>query len=245
MAAATVKMFAPTGAGGMIETANSGNVFVATDGTVSVNPADVKDLMALGYQFALTTHDWYTTPCAPAAASAAVTVASAALSNGSLTIAAQPDVPRQLQAIVNPGTTAISAGNLALSYTANDGAPQVDNFSLVMVAGAAAGTIKATFQTSKGVEHLASAVVSGVVGGTTPAIQIGTNALLALPVSPRFQDFAVTKETAIAVAATSGLSTGTDETVGTVTASGGLIAPTTAPDGTHALSFGYNYVSPG
>lgn len=242
---ATVKLFAPAGSGGSIQTAFSGTVFVQSDGTVTVDARDVANLVQLGYEFAITRHAVYVTPCMPIAAAAAVTVASATISNGTLSIAAQPDVPRQLQTIINPGTTAITAGNLALTYTANDGTTQVDNSSLIMAAGAAAGTITATFTTSKGVEHLTSAIVTGLVGGTTPGIQVGVNAVIALPLDPRFVDLVVTKETKMAITATSGVSTGTDEAVGSVIASGGLITTTSAPNAALYFALHYTWVMPG
>jgi len=237
----TVRMFAPTGIGGLIQ-APSGTYAVASDGVVTANAADAQFLLGLGFQFAVTDHKLYTTGGAPAASSAAVTVSSTSLTAGSLTIAAQPDTPRQLQAVVFPGaTTAITAGNLVLTYTANDGTTQVDTLSLVM-ATQTAGTAGATLTTTKGVERLASAVVSGLVGGTSPGVQIGTNNFLAVPVPPRFVDFAVVAEKKITWA--TGLPA--DEAVPTsfITA-GALVTPTTNPNATLGFSFGYNVTFPG
>jgi hypothetical protein len=242
-----IKLIAPAGVGGVVQGRSGTTYTIASDGTISsVSPLDVDALINDGFLFAIPRHNTAVIP-APVAASAGVTVASVALANGTLTVAAQPDVPRQLQIIVNPGTTAISAGNLAMTYTANDGTAQVDNFSMVMAAGAAAGTIVTTLSTSKGVEHLASAVVTAMSGGTSPAIQIGTNNYLALPVDPGFVDFAVTSEKKITpTAGTLGLSVPADNTVSTVAISAGaLYTPTTVPDGTHSLSIGYNYTYPG
>ena len=203
----SVKLFAPASAGGSIQTPNSGVVFVASDGTVSVQAQDVAALIAAGFQFAVTAHRQYNTPGAPAIASANNIVSSVALSTGSLTIAAQPDVARQLAVVVNSGTVSLSSGLVTLVYAANDGTTVTDSLGFAT---------------------------------------IGTNATLALPVDPRFVDFAVTKETKVTpTAGTLGLSVPADETVGTVTASGGLIAPTTAPNGTTQLSFGYSYTYPG
>jgi hypothetical protein len=59
-------------------------------------------------------------------------VASVALANGALAIANQPDTARQVDARVDPGAAAITAGTLTVTYAANDGtAAQVDVLSLV------------------------------------------------------------------------------------------------------------------
>lgn len=240
----TVRMFAPTGVGGQIQAIN-GTYFVGADGTVYVNAADVQYMQSLGFQFALSDHRIFTTPGAPVAASTSVTVSSVSLTVGSLTVAAQPDVPRQLQAIVYPGTVAISAGVLTMTYTANDGTTQVDALSLVM-GTQAAGTAGGTLFTTKGVERLASAIVSGLTGGVSPGIVVGSNGYIAVPVPARFVDFAPTMEKKMTpTAGTLGLSVPSDDTVPTLYTSGGLISPTTAPDGTHWLSLGYNVVFPG
>jgi hypothetical protein len=241
----TVRMFAPAGSGGQIQAPN-GTYYVGADGTVTVNAADAASLQALGYQFAVTEHKAYNFPGAPVAASATVTVSSTSLTAGSLTVAAQPDVPRQLQAVVFPGTTPITAGILTFAYTANDGTAQTDALSLVMTSQVA-GTAGGTLATTKGVERLSSVVVSGVSGGNSPGVQVGTNGYLAVPVTPRFVDFAVTSEKKVTPSAgTLGLSVPSDDTVPTnIITAGALVSTTTAPDGTHGLSLGYNYTYPG
>lgn len=245
---ATVRMFAPATAGGGVISGNSlnaGPYIVGSDGTVTINAADVQYFIGLGYEFAVSDHRVYNTPGAPVTQNIGVTVSSTSLTVGSLTIAAQPDVPRQLAAIVYPGTTSITAGTLTMVYSANDGTTQTDSLSLVM-ASQAAGTAGGTLSTTKGVERLTSAVVSGLTGGTSPGIQIGTNGYLAVPVPPRFVDFSPTFEKKVTpTAGTLGLTVPSDDTVPTLYTSGGLISPTTAPDGTHQLSFGYNFVYPG
>ena len=84
-------------------------------------------------------------------------------------------------------------------------------------------------------------------GGVTPGIQCGTNNYIAVPVPPRFVDFAVTSEKKITPTnGTLGLTVPADDTVPTtVIAAGGLVTPTTVPDGTHQLSLGYNVTFPG
>ena len=237
----TVRMFAPSGVGGLIQAPN-GTYIVGSDGTTTVNAADVQALQALGFQFAVSQHESYFTAAA-AAASATAVVSSVALSNGTLTIAAQPDVPRQLQAVVFPGTLPITAGVLTMTYTAIDGTTQVDALSMVM-GSQAAGTAGGTLQTTKGVEHLTSAVITALAGGAAQnGIEIGTNTYLGLPMPPRYVDMAVTKETKVTM--TGGFPIPSDEAVGTVVASSGLISPTVSPDAQHSFIFDYNFVSPG
>ena len=241
-----IKLIAPAGVGGVVQGRSGQNYAVAADGTISnVNFADAGPLIDSGFLFAVTAHKTYNTPGAPVAASAAATVTSTALTNGSLTVAAQPDVGRQLAVVINSGSLTLSAGALAtLTYTANDGTTQVD----ALAPAGLAATSTATLNTTKGVLHLSSAVVSGVpaAAASNAGIQVGTNATIAVPVSPGFVDFTVLKETKITPTTGSlGLTVPADETIGTVTSTGAMIAPTQAPDGTHAMSFEYTYVFPG
>jgi hypothetical protein len=241
-----MKLIAPAVLGGVVNGRSGQNYVIGADGTISnVNALDVTALMNVGFQWAVTARKSYTTPGAPLAASAAVTVTSTALANGTLAVAAQPDQPRQLQVLINSGSLTLSAGALAsLTYTANDGTTQTD---VLAPAGLAATSI-ATLTTTKGVLHLTGAVVSGVpaAAAANAGIQVGTNATLAVPVDPGFVDFQVLKETKITpTAGTLGLTVPADETIGTVNSTGAMIAPTQAPDGTHALSFEYTYVFPG
>ena len=235
-----VTMFAPAGSGGSVQTDNSGTVFVASNGTVSISPLDVPTFQKLGFKIATTRHAVYTTPAIPGVALATETVTSVSLANGTLTIAAQPVVPRPLQAVIDPGAAAITAGVLTLTYTGNDGQTHVDALSVVV---ALASVL--TIQTSYGVEHLTSAIVTGLVGGSSPKVRgVGTNPTLALPVDGQFASLTVTKETIISTTITTGITTGVDETVGSVLPSMGCIIPTTAPNASQLLSFGYNYLAP-
>jgi hypothetical protein len=223
-----IKLQAPAGVTGVVQASGTQQTYqIGADGGVTVDPFDVTALLRAGFTYVANNFGWYDTLKGVAAASVALLVASAALSNGTKSVAAQVDVPRQAQAVIIPGTLAITAGTLTLTYIANDGTVVADVLSLVT-----ALSTNLTLTTSKGVVHLTSAVVAGLVGGASPTFQVGTNATLALPLRPGFQDVAVVKEN----------TDGTDGTVGTVTASGGLIAPTTAPNATHVYSFGYTYV---
>jgi hypothetical protein len=226
---ATVKMnVAGLGSPIFLNYTNGGAaVSPAADGTLVVDSRDVPALLQAGASYVNATSRWQTISPAPRAGSAGQIVASTALANGSLTIAHQPDVPRQLAVKVAPGATLISAGNAALLYTANDGTAQTDNFSLIM-----ASTTISTFTTSKGVLHLTSAIVTGLVGGTTPGVQIDDTNSLSLMVDAGFVDFAVLKENV----------DGADETIGTVASAAASIIPSTAPNGTHTFGFGYSYL---
>ena len=230
----TVRMFAPVGIGGLIQ-APSGTYNVGSDGTVTVNAADVQYLQTLGFQFAVSDHRQYNTLGPPAAANATVTVASVALSAGSLTIAAQPDVPRQLAVVLFTGGAAVTAGSLVATYTANDGTTQVDTINL---SGTSVST--ASFTTSKGVEHLTSAVVVAPSGGTSPGIQIGTNNYLAVPIVPRSVDFAVTKETEYG-----STNNPVDKAVSTNVLGTGLYAPTATLSNSAWIGIGYDFTFPG
>jgi hypothetical protein len=236
---ATVKMFAPAGSGGSIQTNNSGTVFVQSDGTVTVNALDALTLIALGYQFAVSDHRCYSTPlwgssasvvAGMPAANATIIAGSAALSNGSVTISAQPDVPRQLQFVVIPGTSAITAGSLTVTYVGNDGQTHADALSLVTAA-----STNSTITTTWGVETLTSAVVAGLTGGASPTLMGGTNNAIAVPLPPRAVDFALTKV----------LVDGVNSTTTTVTTSTGLVTLATAPNGLHQYGLGYSFVYPG
>lgn len=251
MSIPTIKMFAPAGFGGSILTANSGTVFVQADGTVSVSALDAADLIKLGFQWAVVQHGVYAPPAAPAALSVAGIVTSVSISPGStsLTIAAQPDVPRQLQVLFACGSPGLS-GVMQLTYIANDGTSVVDSLAFASAATLHAGQLGVTLTTSKAVETLTSAFVLGLAGGSALSnrgVQIGTNGFIGVPVSSRFVDFAVTKEMVITTTVTSssqGLSTASDEAVGSVIPSGALISPTTSLDGTHLFAFNYNQTLP-
>lgn len=226
--ATQVQLYSPIG--GPIQTANSGTVYPNSQGIITVSSADVGDLVKAGCVNINLNHNFYTPGSAPAAASAGLFFASAALSNGTLAIAAQADVPRPATAIINPGTLAITAGTLALTYSANDGTTaQVDSFPLNT-----AVSTNLTLQTTKGVEIMSSMVVAGLSGGATPGVQIGTTLALALPVAPQPFALALTKE----------VHTGANATLGTLVGTNGIVNPSTAPNGTITYGFGYNYGSP-
>lgn len=215
--------------GGTIQGAY-GTYVPGSDGTAEVDTRDVPVMLALGATFVASRGASYQTPVAPAAAATGQFIASAALSNGALSIANQPDVPRQAQVVIGAGTSALTAGAVSIQYRANDGTTQTDTVSAVV----AASGVNTSFLT-KGVCHILTAVVSGVAGGASPYIEVNTTTAISVPVDPGAVDFSVTKET---------INSG-DETVGTVSTSTlGTITPTTAPNATHTYGFMYGYTAP-
>lgn len=214
--------------GGTIQTQNSGTVVVAADGTVTVNSLDAPDLLRAGATFVNVRTGFVYYP-APLAATVGQLVASTALSNGTLSIAHQPDVPRQAAMIVVPGTTAITAGTLTLNYVAADGTTQVDALSLVT-----AVSTNLTTNASKGVMFINSAVVAGLAGGTSPAIELNTTALVAMPVDANAVDVVVVSE----------VDSGTPHTPSTTIVNQSCFATSSAPNGTINYSLGFTFTAP-
>lgn len=219
---------AGNGFGGLVQ-GNFGNYNMATDGTFTVDARDAPSLLAQGFAYVKQMSSSYTLPLAPAAAAIAAIVASGALSNGSVAVAAQPDTMRPVDIEVGTGTTAITAGTVTVTYIGNDGASGSDALSL-----ACALSSSVTQILSRGVVSITSVVVAGLVGGTSPWIRASTKAQVSVPVSPNAVDFAVNRE----------YDAGATVAVGALSAAIGSIAPTNAPNGTRTYSFAYSYVSP-
>jgi hypothetical protein len=209
----------------------SGTVLAGTDGTFAIDPRDQNDALKAGYiPVRRNTWAYVPEPTAVLIATAGYIVASAALANGSLTIAHQPDTIRQVALRVDPGTSAITAGTMTVAYVANDGSnPQTDVLSLV----ATASTPFTSFL-SKGVMTLQTPVIAGLVGGTSPKIQLDVNAALAVPVPPGSVDVTILKEV---------LDTANVATLGTLT-NPGIWTPNTAPNSTHTYGVAYTTISP-
>src|SRR5579885_2064984 len=224
----TVKLNAKS-IGGVIQTQYSGNVTVGPDAFIVVNVLDVPALLAAGCTYVNSRTNFVTYTTAIVAATAGQFVASTSLTNGTLSIANQPDVPRMGQVRVDPGTLAITAGNIAVTYLANDGTTQVDNISPVTPAN----TVLTAF-TSKGMISINSVIVTNLAGGGSPHVQMDSNNYIACPVDAGFQDFVELAE----------YRTVTKETNGTVYASAACIAPSVAPNGTATYTFGYSYTTP-
>lgn len=214
--------------GGVVQ-GNFGTYQQGSDGNYTVDSRDAQSLLALGMNYVKATVRNYTPPAAPLVATSGKIVASVALSNGGLTIANQPDVMRPANIVIGTGTAPVTAGSLSMVYTANDGSSTTDTLSLVLAASAGN-----TLTTSKGMQKLATAIVSGLAGGTSPFIHIDTTGAISVPVDIGAVDFALYSE----------IVDGAAETIGTLAVALGSVAPTTAPNGTHLYSFGYNFTAP-
>lgn len=223
----TVKMNA-SAIGGLIQTAFSGNIQVPTDGVVTVDSRDAITLLTKGatYINAVTRSARISAPIAGAVGQI---MASAAATNGTKTIANQPDVARLCSVRIDPGTTAITAGNVAVTYLAVDGSTQVDNLSAVTGV-----TTISSQNLSKGMVHANSIVITGMAGGASPGIQVDTLNALGVAVDSGYVDFSVV---ALKVDdADSGL-------VSTSSAAASF-TPSTTPNGTHNYDVWYSYNGP-
>jgi hypothetical protein len=209
--------------------ADWGTYAVPTNGLITVDSRDVITLLRTGATYINAMTRSATISPAPRAGSAGRIVASVALSNGTLSIANQPDVSRQVATRVDPGTTAITAGTLTNIYVANDGTTTTDAVSL-----AAAASTPVTVSSSKGVVKMTSAIVTGLVGGASPLIQVNDTNSLSVMVDPGFTNFSVLKESV----------DGADETIGTVATAAASITPTTAPNATHTYGFVFGLAAP-
>lgn len=231
--AATVLVQAPAGTGS-INAAQTGAVYTPdANGQFLCDPLDIRFLVLNGFRICGNKTYWYS--IVPAAANVNAQFSSAALSNGTMAIAAQPDCMRPVKFIAFATSPAITAGLLTLTYTANDGSTIVDTFSLVCALNS---SINGT--TSRGVSRMTSQIVTGLVGGGSPTIQIGTTASIAVPTNLGAEGITFIKE-----AANTGNNTAmADEAIGTVVGTYGVITPTTAPAASKTLSFGYTFTSP-
>ena len=208
----------------------SGTVLAGADGTFAIDPRDQNDALKAGYiPVRRTVVSYSPQPTAPLIKAVGQIVASAALGNGALTIANQPDVMRQVAMRVDPGTSAITAGTMTATYTANDGTTQTDALSLVAVA-----STPFTSFLSKGVLVLQTPVIAGLVGGTSPKVELDTNAAIAVPIPPGAVDVTVLNESH---------DTSVNTTLGTIT-NAGIWTPNTAPNSTHTYGITYSTISP-
>lgn len=199
------------------------------NGNITADSRDVASLLAAGCSFLRKASEWMTLPNAPAAANPTAYY-SGALSNGNTMFSAQPDVMRQAAVVISAGTSALTAGNLAVTYLGNDGQSGVDNVSTIV---AASGT--ATIFLSRGVAHFTSGVITGVAGGASPTYEIGSTNALALAVDPNAGAIALNKED----------NSGSDVAVGTIqSASLGCVVPHANPNGTLTYAWAYTYLAP-
>lgn len=216
------------GFGGRVQ-GNFGTYQADSSGNWTVDARDAPPLLAQGFGYVKQTSRSYAVPIAAAAATIGAIVASGALSNGTVAVTANPDVMRPVNVEVGTGTTAITAGTVAITYRGNDGAVATETLSLVCALSTAV-----TQQLSRGVVSISAIVTSGVVGGTSPWLRLSTTAGVAVPVDVSSTGFAVTRE----------YDAGATIAIGTLGAALGSIVPTTAPNGTVTYSFAYSYTSP-
>lgn len=225
----TTVQLAGNGFGGVVN-GNFGNYQMASDGSFTVDARDAPPLLARGMSYVKQTGLSYTLPLAPLAATIGAIVASGVLSNGTVAITANPDTMRPVDVEVGTGTTAITAGNVTVTYIGNDGVSGSDTFSLACALSSAV-----TQTLSRGVMTISSIAVAGVVGGTSPWFRMSTKAQVSVPVAPGTVDVAFTRE----------YDTGATVAVGAVSAVAlASIAPTNAPNGTRTYSFNYSFLSP-
>jgi hypothetical protein len=222
----TVQMNA-SAIGGTIQLAYTGTVTVPSNGIITVDTRDVPALLIDGAKY-VSGKSTYQYLGAPVVGAVGALVASASFANGTLTIAAQPDVPRLASVRIWPGTSPITAGNVAVNYLANDGTTVTDNFSGVGVASAAISS-----NLSRGIVHLNSVIVTGVAGGASPAVQMDTLNSLAVAVDPGFFGFTINKSTV----------DNADNGIVSVQSSAACYTPSTAPNATHTFAAAAAYTA--
>lgn len=193
----------------------TGAVDPNVDGSVTIDSRDLGGAIEGGFLPAFQ-RSLATAFVNPAAANATTIVANATAANGALTIANQPDFARQLQIVNAPGSPGITAGSLAVEYVASDGTTVTDTFSLI-------GASTATLRSTKGALSVTSAIISNKAGGTSPTIQIGTNATLAVNLAAGSLAPTIVSEF---------VDGSIPGTAGALT-SAGLYTPNTAPNGAH------------
>ncbi len=224
---ATVQL-AGNGFGGLVQ-GNYGAYRAAADGTFTVDTRDAPSMLALGMSYVNKAVSMHGLLIAPAAATLGHVVASGALSDGAMAIAAQTDVPRQVTVEVGAGTLAVTAGTATVTYIGNDSQTDTDTFSLACPANGST-----TQFLSRGALVINSVELAGVVGGAAPWFRMSTTATLALPISPGGADFDVIRE----------YDAGATIAVGALASTLGGITPTTAPNGTVTYGFVYSFTAP-
>lgn len=224
----TTVQLAGNGFGGVVQ-GNFGTYQAASDGSFTVDTRDAPPLLTRGFAYVKQTTRSTTLPLAPGAATIANIVTSGALSNGSVSVAAQPDVLRPVNFEWGTGTLAITAGTATITYLGNDGISGSDVIPLAI-----ALSTSSTVGLSRGVDSITSIVIAGLAGGVSPWRRMSTTAALSVPVDPNPADFAVIRE----------YDAGATIAVGALATAIGSITPTTAPNATVTYSFVYSYLSP-
>lgn len=163
---------------------------------------------------------------APIAAELITIKADAAVADGAIVVAAQPDFPRKLQVRITDANSSISAGTLTLVGVGPSGEAVTEEVALT------GGT--ATKTTTYAYATVTSGTVAGLAGNEgADNLSIGVAAALGLPgcKTPASSAFAVYKADV----------ENANEAVGTVDATAGTIVPTTAPNGARVFDFWYTY----
>ncbi len=198
-------------------------------GTTHFDTIDLQDgpggLKFNGAAFKNARHVRYT---APIAAEVISIVADVSMANGAQTIAAQPDYPRKLQVAITDANSSVSAG--IVTIVGVDASGNAVSEAVALTGGTA------TKKTANAFAHVTSATISALAGAAAADhISIGVAADLGLPAmgNPAPSGFAVFKANVNQA----------DEAVGTVDATAGTIAPTSAPNASRSYDFWYTFTS--
>lgn len=212
--------------GGLLQTGFSGNIVVPANGLITVDVRDVVALLSLGCSYVNARVESAAFGACRLGTAGRI-VASTALANGTLTIANQPDVPRQCSIRIDPGAGTITAGSAVMTYTANDGTTTADTVAL-------AASAVFTSTSTKGVLVMSSVVVSALAGGSSPKVEVTDTNSLSMTVDVGYQNFAVVKA----------ITNTANDVIGTVATAAASVIPNTAPNGTNTYSFQYSYIMP-
>lgn len=220
------------GPGGIVQGNYGTYVPSIVDGFYTVDVRDVPQLLSDGLTH-LRAAGEFVTILAPRAASAGRIVASAALSSGSLTIANQPDVARQINVILgNQGSPALGTGSVSITYTASDSQSRTEVFTF----GTVPQSGSVTLNLSRPAVQIATGIVSGIGGGTSPFVRVDDTNLLGLVSDNNGNGFHIDAEwdDSAKQASPGTLQTGCL----------GAVSVVTTPNGTHNFSFQYGFLAP-
>ena len=177
------------GPGGTVQGQYGTYVPSTADGFYTVDVRDVPQMLASGMTFLRQATEYHTITNARAASAGRI-VASAALSNGNLTIANQPDFSRQLNIIMGNGTAPITAGTVSVTYVGSDNVSRTEVFQAQLAP--ASGSI--TLPLSRPAVSISTPVVGGMAGGTSPWVRIDDTNFMGLPADQNANGFTVAAE---------------------------------------------------
>jgi hypothetical protein len=240
----SIKMFAPAGAGGVVQGRSGNQYTIASDGTISgVDQTDVASLLSAGWTiFGINVAKASFNSPLPADLVSVVNAATPA--NGAVTIAAQPPHPRKLQYRIVIGTTtttAITAGTATIVYIDQDGNTITEVVSLIANASV---TLKSKYACAKFVSGtIAAYAANGSGTGNTFGVGVSNDfGVSTFQGGAGGQDLACVKATKITkVLGTS--NTAADDVASTTTVDqvARTIAPTTAPAANGLVDFEFTY----